>query len=214
MPTGFNENDALGRMQGASGGHATAGYIAGYGRQKRVKAQKDARKSKESAIDFENRAKLAQFQTGLNMTQNEHASGLKRGETAEASRLRREEATQSHMHAGQMLVAGHLSAKELAEQAHGHKTAQASQAHEHAVNQTYAEYGAKSAAEKDVHSHKLETTRAYHQDFINQAGGIQNRGFEANPSTGAIKLGVPIKGMEASKQFEGVEPVDLSKYDS
>jgi hypothetical protein len=64
----------------------------------------------------------------------------------------------------------------------------------------------------------MQAAREYTEEIMGHAGGIENRSFEANPSTGAVKLGVPIKGVDKSQQFSDIEsntpePVNLEKYD-
>ena len=117
------------------------------------------------------------------------------------SQLRREELANAHGYSLEKMreAATHTEASDV--RGHGHKIAQ-----------IQTEHNAKADAEMRLHGYKMESAKEYNQDLIGQAGGIHNRGFEANPSTGAVKFSLPIKTQNASTNVNDT-PIDLSEYD-
>jgi hypothetical protein len=193
MPTGFDENAALGRMDGASKGHPISGAISGFGRQIRKDASKDRI---NPVVDLENKAKMAAFQSGLRREEMTLGSDLRKGET-----------THSHMH-GMDRFSAEQRAKATADQ----------RQHDLSMERITAEHTSKTDADIRLHGYKMQAAREYNEEIMGHAGGIKNRSFEANPSTGAVKLGVPIRGADKSAQFADMEsntpePINLDKYD-
>jgi hypothetical protein len=183
MPTGFDENNALNRMQmdsPASSGPMSRGGIAGFGRQIRKNA---SGRGIDPVVDLENKAKMAAFQSGLRREEMSLGSDLRKGET-----------THSHMH-GMDRFSAEQRAKATADQ----------RQHDLSMERITAEHTSKTDADIRLHTHKMQAAREYNEEIMGHAGGIENRSFEANPSTGAVKLGVPIKGVDKSQQFSDIE---------
>jgi hypothetical protein len=115
-------------------------------------------------------------------------SGLKMSEMDRASELGREESQLSHEQDKSMVKAKTKSERKVIKQ--------------------------KAKSELKVAQGKSDITNASHAQYLAEVGGTENRSFEVNPSTGALKYGVPIKGIGSNEQFSKVEqPVNLEKYD-
>jgi len=117
------------------------------------------------------------------------------------SQLRREELANAHGYSLEKMreAATHTETSDV--RGHGHRMAQ-----------IQAEHNSKADADIRVHGYKMDSAKEYNQDLISQAGGIHNRGFEANPSTGAVKFSLPIKTKNEATSTQDT-PIDLSEYD-
>lgn len=198
MPTGFDENSALGRMQGASSGHPVSGGIAGWGRQIR----KNAEKPKTDYVTMlENQAKMHAFRSGLKMSEMERASDLSREEAAlgHARSLESKEIDRRN----QMEMMGYKT--QLGKETASHEAKVKAKSEKKVIK-------AKAKAELKVAKGKRDMTNEAHEQYASELGGIENRSFEVNPSTGALKYGVPIKGVGSKEQFKD-QPLNLEKYD-
>lgn len=209
MPTDFDENSALGRMQGASSGHPISGGLAAWGRQIRRNA---AQPKLDYVTMLENQAKMHAFRSGLKKDEMQFGSDLSREEADLAHQRALEskaidnkyilERVQKEAETKKDIISHETNAKAAME---GH-IAKARANAEKKITKAKGKQerkGIKAKAEAEVFVTRgkqdiaMETYGQLHQD----AGGVQNRSAEISPSTGTVKFGPPIKGVGSAEQF-------------
>ena len=205
MPTGFDENAALKRMDGADKGHIVAGAIAGFGRQMRKKAENP---KTDYVTMLENQAKMHAFRSGIKMNEMDRASDIHREESRLGHEQSLERTNVDRQNQLEVLGYKHGLGKEMA----SHEAKVKAKSEKKVIK-------AKAKSELSVAQGKRDITNEAHAQYASELGGLENRSFEVNPSTGSLKYGVPIKGIGSKEQFndlpiaKGPESVNLEKYD-